>query len=118
VGPGVDLCIEIHRRFSPVEAAAFGRAIEQFRPFFVEDPTLNESMQTVVRLAREVPVPIAIGERVHTIFEFRELLEGGGIRIVRPDVSTRVASSSASWWRRCSWCTSSGTAWSPAPARP
>jgi galactonate dehydratase len=86
VGPGVDLCIEIHRRFSPVEAATFGRAIEQFRPFFVEDPTLNESMQTVVRLAREVPVPIAIGERVHTIFEFRELLEGGGIRIVRPDV--------------------------------
>jgi galactonate dehydratase len=43
-------------------------------------------MQTVVRLGRQSPIPIAIGERVHTMFEFRELLEGGGVQFVRPDV--------------------------------
>jgi hypothetical protein len=31
-------------------------------------------------VAPQMPVPIGIGERLHTIYEFRELLEGGGSR--------------------------------------
>ena len=38
VGPGVDLCIEIHRRLTPPEAVALARAIEQYKPMFYEDP--------------------------------------------------------------------------------
>jgi galactonate dehydratase len=40
----------------------------------------------MAQLAPQLPVPVAIGERLHTVFEFRELLEGGGIAYVRPDL--------------------------------
>jgi galactonate dehydratase len=87
VGAGVDLCVEVHRRLSPIRALAFTRGIEAFRPFFCEDPIVYESIQSMAQFARQAPVPIAIGERLHTIYEFRELLEGGGVAFVRPELT-------------------------------
>jgi galactonate dehydratase len=86
VGPGVDLCVEVHRRLSPIQALAFTRGIEPFRPFFCEDPIVYESIKSMAQFAPQMPVPVGIGERLHTIYEFRELLEGGGIAYVRPDL--------------------------------
>jgi len=86
VGPDVDLCVEIHRRLTPMEAEGLARELVPFRIFFLEDPTLPDSVQTMGRLAAQIPVPIATGERLHTIFEFRELLEAGACRFIRPDV--------------------------------
>ena len=86
LGPGVDLCVEVHRRLSPIQALAFTRGIEPFRPFFCEDPIVYESVKSMAQFAPQVAGPIAIGERLHTVYEFRELLEGGGIAYVRPDL--------------------------------
>ena len=44
----------------------------------------------MAQFAPQAPVPVAIGERLHTIYEFRELLEGGGIAYVRPDSAWRA----------------------------
>ena len=38
-------------------------------------------------IARRITVPLAIGERLTTIWEFRELLAAGGPQYVRPDVA-------------------------------
>ena len=38
VGNSVDLCIEIHRRLTPAEAVQLGLGIEEFHPYFYEDP--------------------------------------------------------------------------------
>src|SRR5579884_216509 len=43
VGDDVDLCIEIHRRLTPTEAVQLGRGIEQYRPYFFEDPVLPDN---------------------------------------------------------------------------
>ncbi|MCY3760400.1 MAG: mandelate racemase/muconate lactonizing enzyme family protein, partial [Gemmatimonadetes bacterium] len=43
VGPGVDLCVEIHRQMAPAESIWLGRRLEQFSPFFYEDPMLPDS---------------------------------------------------------------------------
>jgi galactonate dehydratase len=86
LGSGVDICVEVHRRLTPIQAVAFARQIEAFRPFFCEDPIVYESIKSMAELARQLTVPVAIGERLHTLFEFRELLEGGGIAFVRPDL--------------------------------
>jgi galactonate dehydratase len=86
VGPDVDLCVEIHRRMSPMEAIGLSHELLQFRPFFLEDPILPDSVQSMAEVQKAIPIPIATGERFTSIYQFRELLEAGGCRFVRPDV--------------------------------
>jgi galactonate dehydratase len=86
VGDDVDLCIEIHRQLSPSEAIVLARRIAEFRPFFYEDPILPDNIDAMARVAAHVHIPIATGERLHTIFEFEELLGRNAVHYVRPDL--------------------------------
>ena len=86
VGTEVDLCIEIHRRLSPHEAIVLARGIEQYHPFFYEDPIVPDSFDAMELVAQNIHIPIATGERLHTIYEFEALLKRGAVQYVRPDV--------------------------------
>ena len=86
VGNEVDLCIEIHRRLTPAEAIVLGRGIEKYHPFFYEDPITPDNFDEMELVAQKIPIPIATGERLHTIFEFEMLLRRGAVQYVRPDV--------------------------------
>ena len=86
VGDDVDLCIEIHRRLTPAEAVVLARGIEQFHPFFYEDPILPENFDAMGLVAQNISIPIATGERLHSIHEFEMLLTRGAVQYVRPDV--------------------------------
>ena len=85
-GNDIDVCVEIHRRLTIPEAIELARAIEEFRPFFFEDPTTPDSNESMGEIARSINIPIATGERIHTIWEFRELLQQKAARYIRPDV--------------------------------
>lgn len=86
VGNDVDLCVEIHRRLSPPEAERLAKELEPFRIFFMEDPLIPDSVQSMAELGKKINIPIATGERFSTIFQFRELLTAGGVAYIRPDV--------------------------------
>lgn len=86
VGDAVDLCIEIHRRLTPMEAIVLARGIEPYHPFFYEDPILPDNFDAMGLVAEHIAVPIATGERLHTIQEFAMLLKRGAVQYVRPDV--------------------------------
>lgn len=86
VGDDVDLCVEIHRRLTPHEAIVLAQGIEPYRPFFYEDPIPPDSFDAMEQVARNIRIPIATGERLHTIYEFEMLLRRGAVQYVRPDV--------------------------------
>jgi galactonate dehydratase len=86
VGDDVDLCIEIHRRLTPAEAVVLARGIEPFHPFFYEDPIMPDNFDAMGLVAEQIHIPIATGERLHTIYEFQMLLARGAVQYVRPDV--------------------------------
>ena len=86
VGTSVDIGVEAHNRLSPAEAVALGAELEKFSLLFYEDPIPPESIQSMTEVAAKVRIPIAAGERLFNIFEFRELLQAGGAHIVRPDL--------------------------------
>ena len=86
VGDDVDLCIEIHRRLTPAEAIVLARGIEPFHPFFYEDPILPDNFDAMGLVAQHIAIPIATGERIHTIHEFEMLLKRGAVQYIRPDV--------------------------------
>lgn len=86
VGTEVDLCIEIHRRLTPAQAIVLARGLEPYRPFFIEDPTLPDNFDAMAEIASKIHIPIATGERLHTIHEFEMLLARGAVQYIRPDV--------------------------------
>jgi galactonate dehydratase len=86
VGDAVDLCIEIHRQLTPAEAVVLARGIEPYHPYFYEDPILPDNFDAMGLVAQQIHIPIATGERLHTIYEFQMLLARGAVQYVRPDV--------------------------------
>lgn len=86
VGDDVDLCIEIHRRMTPAEAVQLGRGIEEFHPFFFEDPVMPDNLDEMAYVAANTAVPIATGERLTSLWEFDMLLRRAAARYIRPDV--------------------------------
>lgn len=85
-GDEIDLIFELHRKLDPARAIVVCTALAQFRPLFIEDPIQIDSIDSQVDVARRVPAPIALGERMNTIWEFRELLARDVPIHVRPDV--------------------------------
>jgi galactonate dehydratase len=53
---------------------------------FLEDPVRPDNFDSMAAVARDVSVPIATGERLHTADEFAMLLARGAVQYVRPDV--------------------------------
>ena len=86
VGNAVDLCIEIHRQMNPAESVWLGRRLEQFHPYFYEDPMLPDSPALMAEVQEQCNIPIATGERFTTIFEYQQLLDARGAAYIRPDV--------------------------------
>ena len=87
VGPDVDVMIDVVNRLTPAEAIAVGRALEPFNLYFFEDPIEPENMDQWEYVAANVPMPLAMGERLYTIYQFLDLMNHRGAAFVRPDLS-------------------------------
>ncbi|MEM2921876.1 MAG: galactonate dehydratase [Candidatus Bathyarchaeia archaeon] len=86
VGESVDICYDVHNRFSPMEAISFCKEVEKYTPLFIEDPIKQDSAERIAMVAANTTIPIATGERLHNLFEFRELLIWNACKLVRPDL--------------------------------
>ena len=86
VGWDVDILVEMHRRLAPMHARRIGREIEQYRPFWYEEPVLAENIDALAAVKRDVNIPIVTGEELYTKFEFREVFEKQAADILNPDV--------------------------------
>jgi galactonate dehydratase len=85
-GPDAEIFIECSEFLSPRTAILLDEALHPFRPGWFEEPIPFENAKVMVQLQREIRTPIATGERLLSRFEFRELIENGGCRIIQPDI--------------------------------
>lgn len=86
VGDDFDLILEVHRSMNPMDAIAFARGVEAYRPLFLEDPIPPDSNAVMAEVASKTAIPIASGERFINIQEFEDLMNRSAARYVRPDV--------------------------------
>jgi L-alanine-DL-glutamate epimerase and related enzymes of enolase superfamily len=86
-GDSVDFGIDFHGRVAAPMARVLLRELEPYRPLFVEEPVLPEQAEYYPRLAAATPIPLAAGERMYSRFEFKRVLEAGGLSILQPDLS-------------------------------
>lgn len=86
VGDGPDLLIEAHDRFAPATAVWLAHALADFRPMWIETPVASNDIEATLEVARQVPVPVASGERLATLEEFARLAAGKVVSILQPEV--------------------------------
>lgn len=86
VGDDVDLCLEMHRRMKPMEAIAFAHKVEKYTPMFLEDPIIPDNFDSMGQVAEKSMVPIATGERIHTIQEYQMLFARNALSYARVSV--------------------------------
>ena len=75
VGPEIEICIDVHTRLDPPDAIRLGRELEQYDPFFIEDPLRCENPQSYRHLRNHISCPLAVGEHYATKWEFRQMIE-------------------------------------------
>jgi galactonate dehydratase len=81
-----DLLLECHGRYDPEWAIELARLAEPYRPFLIEDPIRHENPQALAQVRAHTRIPLAIGERYHSKWEFRETIANGYVNYLRPDV--------------------------------
>jgi galactonate dehydratase len=87
IGVDRELMLEMHGRFAPDAAARVAVAVEPYRPAWIEEPVSPENVPGLRRVRAATHLPIATGERLHSLGEFRELFEGGLVDIVQADLT-------------------------------
>lgn len=86
IGPERDFAVDFHGRLSPAMSRRVLSTLEPSFPMFVEEPTVPELAHHLASIAACTTVPIAVGERLYSRQDFREVLQSG-IAVAQPDVS-------------------------------
>lgn len=84
VGDKADLLFGTHGQFSTAGAIRLGQAIEAYSPLWYEEPTPPDNIADMARVARNVRIPVATGERMTTKSEFAAVLRAGAAEILQP----------------------------------
>ena len=87
VGPDVQIMVEMHGRFTPSTAAAMAKLLEPYAPEWIEEPTLPENPLAYRSVRSATHLPIASGERAHTMEDIRGFIEGGLVDVVQVDLT-------------------------------
>ena len=78
---------DVHHRLSPIEAARLGKSIEEYRLFWMEDPTPAENQEAFRLIRQHTVTPIAVGEVFNSIWDCKDLIEEQLIDYIRMTIT-------------------------------
>ncbi len=87
VGPDIGIGVDFHGRVHKPMAKVLLNELVPFRLMFVEEPVLSEHVDGFVDVLRQSPIPIALGERLFSRWDFKTVIASGAVDIIQPDPS-------------------------------
>lgn len=85
VGPEVDIMFDAFMGWDLNYAGDWCRAVEEYRPRWLEEAFHVDKMESFAALARETTVPIATGEHFYGRWEVQRFLRAEAISVVQAD---------------------------------
>jgi galactonate dehydratase len=86
VGDAIDIMIDFHGRTYPAMAIQYILAVQEFFPYFCEEPVPPENVEALLEVKQSVQVPIATGERLVGRHQFRPFFERRACHVIQPDL--------------------------------
>ncbi|MFE6159967.1 L-fuconate dehydratase [Streptomyces sp. NPDC056486] len=88
IGPGIRMAIDANQRWNVDEAVEWTRALAEFDPYWVEEPTSPDDVLGHAAIRKAVaPVKVATGEHVQNRIVFKQLLQAGAIDVLQIDAA-------------------------------
>src|SRR3546814_20495111 len=84
---GMDVGLDFHGRVHKPIAKQLAKLLEPLGLLFIEEPLLSENHEGLVQIAQITSIPIALGERLYSSWDFKQFLAGGAVDIIQPDLS-------------------------------
>ncbi|WP_040598307.1 galactonate dehydratase [Sphingomonas elodea] len=84
---GIDVGVDFHGRVHKPMARRMLQAIEPLGPLFAEEVLLSEHPGAIAQLAQHTSIPLAMGERLYSRWDFRPFFESNAIDIAQPDLA-------------------------------
>ena len=85
VGEKVRLMVDANQAWSPHQAIAFARQVQDQDIFWFEEPVQKDYLDGYCKVASTIDIPVATGEREFCLSAFREFLVRKGAAIIQPD---------------------------------
>ena len=85
IGPDVKLLVDANCAYRVYEAIQIAKRMEEFDPFWFEEPLPPDDYRGHTQVVRATSIPIATGENEYTRYGFRDLIEHEGAAILNAD---------------------------------
>ena len=86
IGPDRGLMVDANQRWNLEQAKRAADALAPLGVVWLEEPLRADDTAGYAALRATSPVPIALGENVHTGYRFRDLIDAGACDVVQPNV--------------------------------
>ncbi|MBQ6213970.1 MAG: mandelate racemase/muconate lactonizing enzyme family protein [Oscillospiraceae bacterium] len=87
LGPDMELLVEVHRRLSPYHAIHFADRIEEYRPFWFEEPCCADNVNLIEQVKEKTHLRIVTGETLYTREDYIDVFEKRATDIINPDIA-------------------------------
>ncbi|MCI2400912.1 mandelate racemase/muconate lactonizing enzyme family protein [Aliiroseovarius subalbicans] len=87
VGPGYEIMTDANQSFNLSEASRRAQVLGEVGVAWFEEPLPADDLSAHALLAAQSPVPIAVGESMYSLSQFKDYLRAGACSIVQADVA-------------------------------
>jgi galactonate dehydratase len=87
VGDGIDVMVDCHARPSPAMGLKFGKALDPYGLYFLEEPCWPESVGGLAAINAAIATPVATGERVTHLAAFKDLFAARACEVCQLDIT-------------------------------
>ncbi len=87
LGEGFPLMADANMKWTVDEAIRAARVLQPYDPTWIEEPTIPDDPAGHARIVREGGLPVAVGENLRTLWEFKQFIACGGVTFPEPDVT-------------------------------
>jgi 2-dehydro-3-deoxyphosphogalactonate aldolase len=83
-----DVLLGTHGQMTTASAIRYAKFVEQYHPFFMEEPVPPGNLEEMAKVKHSTGIPIAAGERIMTVYEASRAMEADALSVLQPDLGT------------------------------